>query len=173
MEAILDENDNIARHLWWVTTMSSWHQQNHINDKSSRKNNSTIFSLVSAAGGLAVVVFAFTGFEEALLFYLPYQVLPHLTAFLQVCFWRFQPKLPMPSLSVRSQQHHLPEIFSKWGESRKILPCLVCSWWLMIVGWYFKVDDIKQMSESPALPGWYNNTISLADRCKLPKVCSN
>ena len=46
-------------------------QQNHINDKSSRKNNSTIFSLVSAAGGLAVVVFAFTGFEEALLFNCP------------------------------------------------------------------------------------------------------
>ena len=56
---------------------------------------------------------------------------------------------------------------------RKILPCLVCSWWLMIVGWYFIVDDINQISESPALPGWYNNTISLADRCKLPKVCSN
>ena len=28
------------------------------------------------------------------------------------------------------------------------------------------------MSESPTLPGWYNNSISLADRCKLPKVCS-
>ena len=136
MEAILDENDNIARHLWWVTTMSSWHQQNHINDKSSRKNNSTIFSLVSAAGGLAVVVFAFTGFEEALLFYLPYQVLPHLTAFLQVCFWRFQPKLPMPSLSVRSQQHHLPDIFSKWGERGE-------------QGRVVIDDDVKQMSKNP------------------------
>ena len=134
MQAIFDENDNIARHLWWVTTMSSWHQH-HINDKSSRENNFTIFSLVSAAGGLAVVVFAFTGFEEALLFYLPYQVLPHLTAFLQVCFWRFQPKLQMPSLSVRSQQHHLPDIFSKWGER----------------GEQGRVvdDDVKQMSKNP------------------------
>ena len=34
-------------------------------------------------------------------------------------------------------------------------------------------ENVIQMSESPTLPGWYNTSISLADRCKLPKVCSN
>ena len=53
--------------------MGDYHEQltptkPHLNDKSSRKNSSTIFSLVSAAGGLAVVVFAFTGLKKLFFF---------------------------------------------------------------------------------------------------------
>jgi len=72
-----------------------------------------LLSLVSAAGGLAVVVFAFTGFN--------------------------------PNYRCKVSQCEATNTTSLT---------------------YYQ----NEMSESPTLPGWYNTSISLADRCKLPKV---
>jgi len=72
-----------------------------------------LLSLVSAAGGLAVVVFAFTGFTP-----------------------NYRCKVPhCESGDVSSLTYYQHE-----------------------------------MSETPSLPAWYNGTINLAQRCKLPKV---
>lgn len=69
-----------------------------------------LLSLVSAAGGLAVVVFAFTGYTP-----------------------KYRCRVPQ-------------------CESGNIT--------------YFH----NEMAESPSLPSWYNGSIELADRCKVPKV---